>query len=133
MVMELGGVPAGDALTRLLTDLPKTDAGLPVMLGVGEAPRARDEWEVTNDEAAAARKRARVPERTGRLRGRVVDVGEEHRVGDETKKDESMRAKKDKSANARTFGTLRRVFVVGGGARGGVVRRGRTDACAAAS
>lgn len=87
MVMELDGVPAGDALTRLLADLPKTDAGLPVMLGVGEAPRARDEWEeVTNDEAAAARKRAREYRsgRAGRLRGRVVDVGEEHRVGDES-------------------------------------------------
>jgi len=87
MVMELDGVPAGDALTRLLADLPKADAGLPVMLGVGEARRAKDEREeVTDDEAAAARKRAREYRsgRAGRLRGRVVDVGEENRVGDES-------------------------------------------------
>ena len=116
MVMELDGVPAGDAL-QALADLPKADAGLPVMLGVGEAPRAKDEREeVTDDEAAAARARARAERtraasrtrRRRRRRNRVGDESEEGRVGERSERSNaSMRLRRRRWA------------------RGGVVRRGR--------
>ena len=133
MVMELDGVSAGDALTRLLANLPKADAGLPVMLGVGEAPRVPTGSEgvgfrsegTTDDEAAAAaaaaaaRKRAREYQRgrvhaslAGRLRGRVVDDGEEKqmraRATSKTNKEERVIPSgfdEDSSESSERFGS----------------------------
>ena len=101
----------------LLADLPKADAGLPVMLGVGGPEDfERREEEVTDDEAAARNARE-VPESDDPAASRTLaDAGEENRVGDESEEgrvgERSERSERfdasSSSAVARAVGVVRR-------------------------
>ena len=70
-VLDLDGRSAGDVLSHMLQELPDHVSGLPVMLGVGEAPKGVGVAGGDSDEGGLVKREGPRPSRD--VKGRVVD------------------------------------------------------------